>query len=206
MCQLWHYPNRFVAIYLIARFVIWTVVIWLTQPTLPLDVLEHLAWGKEWRLVYSSHPGLPAWINEAVHITFSGNHLALSAISPFFSCVAIWAVWQLARDTLKNNNTAAIAALSLEGVFYFNISAIEFNHNVAQLTAITLFFLTVWRAFSLGKYWWPVAGMIAAFAMWAKYSSLLVLVSIFCGVCGIGKREGFIVAGDHTQRWQFLPF
>jgi 4-amino-4-deoxy-L-arabinose transferase-like glycosyltransferase len=140
MCQLWHYPNRFVAIYLIARFVIWTVVIWLTQPTLPLDVLEHLAWGKEWRLVYSSHPGLPAWINEAVHITFSGNHLALSAISPFFSCVAIWAVWQLARDTLKNNNTAAIAALSLEGVFYFNISAIEFNHNVAQLTAITLFF------------------------------------------------------------------
>ena len=57
--QLMLYPNRFLGAYLSVRFIIWTLAIYLTQPTLPLDVLEHLAWGREWRVVYSSHPGLP---------------------------------------------------------------------------------------------------------------------------------------------------
>ena len=176
--QLMLYPNRFLGAYLSVRFIIWTLAIYLTQPTLPLDVLEHLAWGREWRVVYSSHPGLPAWIDEAVHIVFNGSPLALSAIAPFFSCLGMWAVWLLARDVIGDKVAAVVATLSLEGVFYFNVAAVEFNHNVAQTAAIALFFAAVWRAFERGGGWWGVVGAAAAFAAYAKYSSVLPLACV----------------------------
>ena len=58
---------------LVAGFLVLHVLIWwllpaLLQHNLPLDVIEQLAWGREWQIVYFKHPPLPAWIVESVAV------------------------------------------------------------------------------------------------------------------------------------------
>ena len=173
-------PCRFVVAWLALRTIVWTALLFLTQPTLPLDVLEHLAWGREWRLVYAHHPGLPAWINEGLNLATGGSRLALSATAPIASSLGIAAVWLLA-SRVANPRRAAIAALSLEGAWYFNVAAVEFNHNVLQLTICAWLFLLTHRAFvggdngKTGGTIWAALGAVAALSLWAKHSSALFL-------------------------------
>lgn len=151
---------------------------YITQPTLPLDVLEHLAWGREWRWVYAHHPGLPAWINEAVYSVL--GEVALSATAPLATTLAMAAVWVLARR-MVGDQQAAVAALSLEGVYYFNVAAVEFNHNVVQLAACAWLVAATHKAFlqrteAAAKILpWVLLAVAAAVSMYAKYSSLLFL-------------------------------
>ncbi|MBE8158401.1 MAG: glycosyltransferase family 39 protein, partial [Betaproteobacteria bacterium] len=146
-------PNitRFVAGYLIIRTFVWTALLYFTQPALSMDVLEHLAWGREWRLVYAHHPGLPAWINEILNIAASGSHLAFKATAPVAASLAMLAVWLLARR-ITDAPRAAVATLSLEGVYYFNAALPEFyfNHNSVQLAAVAWLAYAAHRAFMDG--------------------------------------------------------
>ena len=172
-------PERLVCVWLAARAAVWTALLYFTQPTLPLDVLEHLAWGREWRLVYGIHPGLPAWIDEALNLATRGSHLALSATAPVATSAAMTAVWLLARR-LADDRRAAIAALSLEGAWYFNVAATEFNHNVLQLATCAWLFFLAHRAFVGGSQKtsplvWTALGGMAALSLYAKYSSALFL-------------------------------
>ena len=173
-------PGRLVAAWLAVRTIVWTAILFFTQPALPLDVLEHLAWGREWRLVYAHHPGLPAWINEGLNLATGGSRLALSAAAPIAASLGIAAVWLLARRVLEPRR-AAIAALSLEGAWYFNVAAVEFNHNVLQLAVCAWFFFLTHRAFfgdDNGKTdgaAWAALGGVAALSLWAKHSSALFL-------------------------------
>ena len=189
--------SRFVAAYFIVRTVILTALFYFTQPSLQMDVLEHLAWGREWRMVYAQHPGLPAWINEAINILTGGSHLALSATSPVATTLAMWAVWTFARR-IMDAPRAAIAALSLEGVYYFNAAAAEFSHNVAQLAACAWLFVAAHHAFLGGGKWraWFALGAIAALSLYAKYSSPLFLaVLLLWSVAEPHAREKWKTAG-----------
>ena len=173
-------PERLVCAWLAARAAVWTGLLYFTQPTLPLDVLEHLAWGREWRIAYAHHPGLPAWINEALNLATGGSRLALSAAAPIATSAAMAAVWLLARR-LADDRRAAIAALSLEGAWYFNVAATEFNHNVLQLAACAWLFFLAHRAFVGGPQKtsplvWTALGATAALSLYAKYSSALFLL------------------------------
>ena len=175
-------PGRLVCAWLAIRAILWTALLWLTQPTLPLDVLEHLAWGREWRIAYAHHPGLPAWINEALNLATGGSRLALSATAPVATSAAMAAVWLLARR-MTDDRRAAVAALSLEGAWYFNVAATEFNHNVLQLAACAWLFFLAHLAFvkdgekKSALFVWTALGAVAALSLYAKYSSALFLLA-----------------------------
>ena len=57
-------PERIVRAFLTVHVLIWWLLPALLQHNLPLDVIELLAWGREWQIVYYKHPPLPAWILE----------------------------------------------------------------------------------------------------------------------------------------------
>ena len=44
------------------HFFVWVAVCLLTQPNMPLDMVEMLYWGQQWQLGYHKHPPLPAWL------------------------------------------------------------------------------------------------------------------------------------------------
>ncbi len=175
--------SRLVCYYLVARAVVWAAVLHLTQPSKPLDVLEHLAWAREWQLVYEHHPGAVSWIVGMLDSIGGGDSFLLSIPAPVAVSLAMFAVWQLARRT-TDEKRALVAVLSLEGVWYFGIVAAEFNHNILQLAAWAFVILAAHRAFLPGKKHhhtaptsdWLMLGVAAAFSLYAKYSSALLLV------------------------------
>ena len=61
-------PVRIFWTYLGLHVLIWWLLPVLLQHNLPLDVIEQLAWGREWQIVYFKHPPLPAWIVESVAV------------------------------------------------------------------------------------------------------------------------------------------
>ena len=102
--------------------------------------------------------------------------MALSATSPVATSLAMLAVWLLARR-ITDSRRAAVAALSLEGVYYFNAAAAEFSHNVLQLAACAWLFAAAHKAFlgGGGRRAWIFLGAAAAVSLYAKYSSALFL-------------------------------
>jgi hypothetical protein len=71
---------------------------------------------------------------------------------------------------------ALIGAALLTGVYFFSWPTPEFNHNVMQMPFWALACWALWRATSTGGLgWWALLGAAGGLAMWAKYSSAILL-------------------------------
>jgi 4-amino-4-deoxy-L-arabinose transferase-like glycosyltransferase len=155
----------------------------LLQHNLPLDVIEQLAWGREWQIVYFKHPPLPAWIVEVV-ATVSGRWPpALYLVGPLASALSLFAVWRLGRAMIGEQR-ALLAVLAQEGVVYFTIFTPEFNHNVVLLPLWAALGLAGYRACFVPGSWralcgrWAWFGLLAALGMLGKYTTALLLLSL----------------------------
>jgi 4-amino-4-deoxy-L-arabinose transferase-like glycosyltransferase len=162
-------PGRCLAVVLAAHVVVWTALPALFSYNLQLDLAEGLALGREWQLGYWKLPPLPWWLDYGV-VALTGTHDALYLLGPVASAVAIYAVWRLGRE-VAGPIVALIAALALEGIHFFNFSAVKFNHDVLQLPLWTLAALFFYRALTAARIvdWLFVAVFLAA-AFWTKYT------------------------------------
>ena len=162
-------PGRCLAIVLALHVVVWTALPALLSYNLQLDLAEGLALGREWQLGYWKLPPLPWWLDYGV-VALTGTHDALYLLGPVASAVAIYAVWRLGRE-VAGPIVALIAALALEGIHFFNFSAVKFNHDVLQLPLWTLAALFFYRALTAARIadWLLVAVFLAA-AFWTKYT------------------------------------
>ena len=144
---------------------------------LQIDLLEGLALGKEWQLGYWKHPPLPWWTMELVYRAV-GDVRALYLLGPLASVVAMFAVWRLGRDTV-GAPSALIAALTLEGIHFFNFTAVKFNNDVMQLPFWALVGLSVYRALtSKQNTHWIWSGIWLALAFWIRDGLLLNVVML----------------------------
>jgi len=134
-----------------AHALLWTLIPALTNANLPLDVIEALAWGREWRLGYDKHPPLSAWAAELAAIVGARSDIALYALSQV--CVGIGALlmWRLARDILDDGRAALATLMLLAGVHYMHFTSPEFNVNVLQIPLWAGLFLCFWRAVRAGS-------------------------------------------------------
>ncbi len=169
--------------FLAIHVLIWWLLPALLQHNLPLDVIEQLAWGREWQIVYFKHPPLPAWIVEVV-ATVSGRWPpALYLVGPLASALSLFAVWRLGRAMLGEQR-ALLAVLAQEGVVYFTIFTPEFNHNVVLLPLWAALGLAGYRACfepgspraACGRWAW--FGVLAALGMLGKYTTALLLLPL----------------------------
>ncbi len=154
--------------FLVTHFVVWTVLPALVYVNLPLDLIEALVYGREWQLGYDKLPPLPWWLIEAVHRAFDAD-IAYYATAQVTVLVAFALVFALARP-LVSATGALIAVLIIDGLHYFQYTAVKFNHDVIQLPFWALAgyaFHAALRRGGLGSWCW--LGFAMGGALWAKY-------------------------------------
>ena len=168
-------PGAAFGSFLAMHFVVWTALPALLYANLPLDLIEALVYGREWQLGYDKLPPLPWWLIEAVHRTFDAD-IAYYAAAQLAVLVAFALVFALARQ-LVGATGALIAVLIIDGLHYFQYTAVKFNHDVIQLPFWALAgyaFHTALRRGGLGA--WCLLGFAMAGALWAKYFVVVLAV------------------------------
>ena len=161
-------PRTAFAAFLALHGVVWTALPSLLYGNLPLDVIEAMTYGREWQLGYEKLPPLPWWLAEATWRLF-GVDASLYALSQAAVIVAFIAVWMTARP-LVGAVGALVAILIIDGMHYFNFSAVKFNHNVIELPFWALAGFAFHAALRREKLrYWILLGVALGLAWWAKY-------------------------------------
>jgi 4-amino-4-deoxy-L-arabinose transferase-like glycosyltransferase len=165
-------PRTLFIAFVVLHVAVWTLLPVLGATNLPLDVVEALAWGREWQAGYYKHPPLSAWAAETARLGTA--HWPLFLLSQIFVAIAFVAAWMLARDILTPWR-ALVSVAALEGVHYHTITSIEFNANVVQYPFWGIAGLAFWRAVRQGGLaWWIVLGVACAAGILGKHSFALL--------------------------------
>src|SRR5271170_4019489 len=117
--------------FLALHFAVWTVLPALLYANLPLDLIEALTYGREWQLGYDKLPPLPWWLVEIAHRLF-GADVAYYALAQAAVVIAFALVFATARPIVGASGALA-AVLIVDGLHYFQYTAVKFNHDVVQL-------------------------------------------------------------------------
>jgi len=166
-------PGTVLALVLGLHLLVWTIIPVLLSPNLQLDLVDELALGKEWQLGYWKHPPLPWWVVEIAY-RLTGQIDAVYLLGPLSAVICLYAVWLLARETLGAFE-GLIAVLALEGVHYYNFSAVKFDHDQLQLPFWAFTGLFFYRAVKRGRMLdWMLAGAFLAGAFWSKYAAFVL--------------------------------
>jgi 4-amino-4-deoxy-L-arabinose transferase-like glycosyltransferase len=161
-------PGAAFGMFLVLHFTVWTILPALLYANLPLDLIEALVYGREWQLGYDKLPPLPWWLVEAMHRAF-GAEIAYYATAQAAVLIAFALVFALSRR-LVGAVGALVGILIVDGLHYFQYTAVKFNHDVIQLPFWALAgyaFHAALRRGGLGS--WTLLGFAVGGAVWAKY-------------------------------------
>jgi 4-amino-4-deoxy-L-arabinose transferase-like glycosyltransferase len=168
-------PGAAFGMFLVLHFTVWTILPALLYANLPLDLIEALVYGREWQLGYDKLPPLPWWLIEAEHHVL-GADIAYYATAQAAVLIAFALVFVLSRR-LVGAVGALVAILIIDGLHYFQYTAVKFNHDVIQLPFWALAgyaFHTALRRSDLGS--WTLLGFAVGGAVWAKYFVIVLVL------------------------------
>ncbi len=161
-------PGSAFGAFIAVHFAVWTILPALLYANLPLDLIEALVYGREWQLGYDKLPPLPWWLIEAAHRAFDAD-IAYYAIAQIAVLAAFALVFALARP-LFGATGALITVLIVDGLHYFQYTAVKFNHDVIQLPFWALAGYSFHEAVRRGRLrHWCLLGLAMGGALWAKY-------------------------------------
>jgi 4-amino-4-deoxy-L-arabinose transferase-like glycosyltransferase len=168
-------PRAAFAAFLGLHFLVWTLLPTLLYANLPLDLIEAMTYGREWQLGYDKLPPLPWWLVEIMYRLF-GADAAYYGLAQLAVTLAFAAVWLTALP-LVGARHALIAILLVDGLHYFGLTAVKFNHDVVQLPLWGLAGFAFHAGLRQGRLWhWVLLGLAVGLALWAKYFvAMLVL-------------------------------
>jgi 4-amino-4-deoxy-L-arabinose transferase-like glycosyltransferase len=181
-------PGRFLRYLLLGQLVLWTLVPAFTYASAPLDVVENIAWGREWELGYYKHPPLQAWLSYGAWLGGAGRVWPVYLLSQIAIVLTQLGLFALAKD-VAGEKRALWAVLLFSLVYYANLPSPEFNANILQMP------IWVWAAVALRRAivgrsaaWWLVLAVLLALGLYAKYS-VIVLVGAL-GLALLTLRAG----------------
>jgi 4-amino-4-deoxy-L-arabinose transferase-like glycosyltransferase len=161
-------PEPAFGAFLALHFVVWTALPALLYANLPLDLIEALIYGRQWQLGYDKLPPLPWWLVEVAH-RLIGTDAAYYALAQGCVVIAFALVFATARP-LVGAVGALFAVLIIDGMHYFQYTAVKFNHDVVQLPFWALAGYALYFALKRGSLWhWLLLGLGFGGALWAKY-------------------------------------
>ncbi|MGV8936788.1 MAG: glycosyltransferase family 39 protein [Allorhizobium sp.] len=164
-------------IFLVVYGLVWTVTPLLSNAGMPVDVVEELAWAREWPLGIYRHPPMMVWLLEiAWQATgqWIGSIYLLSAVA--FGVGAFF-LYKLVRTERPASQAFAATALIML-IYYFATQLPQWNANIAQLPFTGLFLYALWRALKYDSAaMWIVAALAAVGGFLAKYSFALLVLS-----------------------------
>jgi 4-amino-4-deoxy-L-arabinose transferase-like glycosyltransferase len=168
-------PGRAFAAFLGLHFVVWTALPTLLYANLPLDLIEALTYGREWVLGSDKLPPLPWWMVEVTYRLF-GADVAYYALAEVVIVATFLLVWALSRP-LVGAVGALVAVLIVDGLHYFQYTAVKFNHDVIQLPLWALAGYSFHAALKRGRLGhWLLLGAAFGGALWAKYFVVVLAV------------------------------
>jgi len=215
-------PQAAFAAFLALHFAIWTALPTLLYANLPLDLIEALTYGREWQLGYDKLPPLPWWLVEIMYRVF-GVDAAYYALAQIVVIAGFVAVFATARP-LVGAVGALVAVLIIDGMHYFQYTAVKFNHDVIQLPFWAFAGYAFRAALKHGRIGhWLLLGFCFGTALWAKYFVVVLaapyalFLFLDCDARGALKTPGpwlalataLIVASAHIVwliQTDFLPF
>jgi 4-amino-4-deoxy-L-arabinose transferase-like glycosyltransferase len=167
--------NLFIFIHLF----VWTIVPFISNTNLPLDVIEALAWASNLDWGFEKHPPLSAFFPEIFYQIFGRQDWAYYLLSQIFIVFSFIVVFKLAKEFLKNEVHALLSVLLLEGIYFYNFTTPEFNVNVCQIPFWTLTVYYFWQCFKNDKVQnWVLLGLFAALGVLSKYLFVYLLIGI----------------------------
>jgi len=166
-------------LFLLTHLFIWTLVPFISNINLPLDVIEALAWGSNLDWGFEKHPPLSAFFTEIVYQIFGRQDWAYYLLSQTFIIFSFVVIYKLAKEFLKNEVHALLSVLVLEGIYFYNFTTPEFNVNVCQIPfwALTVYYF--WQCLKNDKVQnWVLFGLFAALGVLSKYLFIYLLIGI----------------------------
>ena len=184
-------------VFIAVHLVLWTLVPSLTNNNLPLDTIEHLAWGSNLDWGFNKHPPAVAFFLEFFYQIFGSQDWAYYLLSQIFVVTAFIVVFKFAEELFKNKALSLISVLLLEGIYFYNFTTPEFNVNVCQLPFWTLSVYYSWKLFDKQEIKIKdcfLLGVFAALGFLSKYLFVYLLFAIdllFFYVIFIKKYQKF---------------
>ena len=173
--------NNIFYIFVISHLIFWTLIPSLTNQNLPLDTIEHLAWGSNLDWGFNKHPPMVAFFTEIFYQIFGSQDWAYYLLSQIFVVISFYYVFKLSKEILNKNLLGLISVLLIETIYFYNFTSPEFNVNICQLPFWSLTAYYSWRIFSEKNIKFSdcfLVGLFAAFGFLSKYLFLYLLVSI----------------------------
>jgi 4-amino-4-deoxy-L-arabinose transferase-like glycosyltransferase len=173
--------NKLFYIFITIHLILWTLIPSLTNNNLPLDTIEHLAWGSNLDWGFNKHPPAVAFFLEAFYQIFGAQDWVYYLLSQIFVVIAFIVVFKFAEELFKNKNLSLISVLLLEGIYFYNFTTPEFNVNVCQLPFWALCVYYSWKLFdkqevNLKDCFW--LGVFASIGFLSKYLFIYLLLAI----------------------------
>ena len=110
--------NNLFYIFVSTHLIIWTLIPALTNNNLPLDTIEHLAWGSNLDWGFDKHPPGSAFFPEVFFNIFGPQDWAYYLLSQIFVIIAFFYVFKFANEILSNIKFSLISVLLLEAIFF----------------------------------------------------------------------------------------
>ncbi len=184
--------------FLALHFIVWTALPTLLYANLPLDLIEALTYGREWQVGYDKLPPLPWWLVEIMY-RLIGTDAVYYALAQAAVIVTFAAVWATARP-LVGSTGALVAVLIIDGMHYFQYTAVKFNHDVIQLPFWAIAGYAFHAALKRGRFGhWLLIGLAIGGALWAKYFVLVLVLSyVFFLLFDRNARRALATAGPYS--------
>jgi len=173
--------NKLFYSFIIMHLILWTLIPSLTNNNLPLDTIEHLAWGSNLDWGFNKHPPAVAFFLEVFYQIFGSQDWAYYLLSQIFVVIAFVVVFKFAEEIFKNKALSLISVLLLEGIYFYNFTTPEFNVNICQLPFWALCVFYSWKLFNKQElnfkdcFW---LGVFAAIGFLSKYLFIYLLLTI----------------------------
>ncbi len=180
-------------LFLFIHLFIWTLVPFISNVNLPLDVIESLAWGSNLDWGFEKHPPVSAFFSEIFFQIFGRQDWAYYLLSQVFIIFSFVVIFKLAKEFLKNEVHALISVLLLEGIYFYNFTTPEFNVNICQIPFWTLTVYYFWQCLKDDKVQnWVLLGLFAALGVLSKYLFVYLLIGmVVFFIFKLGKNKKF---------------
>jgi len=171
--------NKILTVFLLSHFAIWVLVPSITNHNLPLDTIEALAWGSNLDWGFNKHPPLSAFAVEVFYQIFGSQDWAYYFLSQIFVITSFFVVWKFSEYFFQNKIYSLIAVLLLEGIYFYNYTAPEFNVYVCELAFWALTVYYCWKGFEKNDYAsWLLFGFFSGLGVLSHYLFIYLLCAL----------------------------
>ena len=106
-------------IFVTSHLIFWTLIPTITNHNLPLDTIEHLAWGSNLDWGFNKHPPMVAFVLEFFYQIFGSQDWAYYLLSQIFVIISFNFIFKLSNEILKNKFLGLISVLLIEAIYFY---------------------------------------------------------------------------------------